>query len=332
MTFLPWRCALIAVMLIGFSPFASCRRAGTEKPSIGIVVSTLNNPWFVVLADTAKQRAEELGYRATIFDSQNNTDKEAANFERIIAGDYKAILFNPTDADGSISNVKRAKAADIPVFCIDREINANDVATSQILSDSYSGCVALGQYFVEQVGEKGQYAELLGILGDNNTYNRSKGFHSVVDRYPDLKMVAQQTAGFDRTMGLEVMETILQAHPDVDAVFCGNDAMAMGAYQAITAAGKADHVKVFGFDGADDVLRLIAEKKIAATGMQFPKTMARAGVDFADQWLKGKRDFAKKVPVAVELVTTANIGNYGDYGLKDDENKQAKKVPAKTGK
>jgi len=182
---------VVATTLIGVSIFASCNRATTDKPSIAIVVSTLNNPWFVVLADTAKQRAEELGYRATIFDSQNNTDKEAAHFENAIAGGYKAILFNPTDADGSISNVRRAKAANIPVFCIDREINANDAATSQILSDSYSGCVALGQYFVEQIGEEGVYAELLGILGDNNTHNRSKGFHSVVDRYPGLKMAAQ---------------------------------------------------------------------------------------------------------------------------------------------
>src|SRR6185503_5803772 len=185
---------------------------------------------------------EELGYRAMVFDSQNNTDREAGHFEDIVAGGYKAILFNPTDADGSISNVRRAKDAGVPVFCIDREINTTDAATSQILSDSYSGCVALGQYFVEQVGEEAQYAELLGLLGDNNTHNRSKGFHSVVDRYPGLKMVAQQTASFDRTMGLEVMETILQAHPDIDAVFCGNDAMAMGAYQAIVAAGKADRV------------------------------------------------------------------------------------------
>jgi ribose transport system substrate-binding protein len=298
----------------------SCSRTASDKPSLAIVISTLNNPWFVVLAETAKQRAQELGYRATVFDSQNNTDKEAAHFETIISGGYKAILFNPTDADGSISNVRKAKAAGVPVFCIDREINTGDAATSQILSDSYSGCVALGQYFVSQVGEKGNYAELLGILGDNNTHNRSKGFHSVVDRYPNLKMVAQQTAGFDRTMGLDVMETILQAHPDIVAVFCGNDAMAMGAYEAIAAAGKADQVKVFGFDGADDVLPLIAEGKIVATGMQFPKTMARTGVEFADAWLKGKRDFPQKVPVAVELVTAANVRDYGNYGLVDKAN------------
>jgi ribose transport system substrate-binding protein len=132
-------------------------------------------------------------------------------------------------------------------------------------------------------------------------------------------MVAQQTAGFDRAQGLDVMESILQAHPNMVAVFCGNDAMAMGAYQAIAAAGKADRIKVFGFDGADDALRLIADHKIAATGMQFPKTMARTGVEFADQWLKGKRDFDQKVPVAVELVTAANVKNYGDYGLKPNE-------------
>jgi ribose transport system substrate-binding protein len=295
---------------------SSCRDSGSKRPSIAIVVSTLNNPWFVVLADTAKQRCEELGYTARVFDSQNSTDKEASHFENIVTGGYAAILFNPTDADGSISNVRRAVAASIPVFCIDREINASDAATSQVLSDSYSGCVALGQYFVEQVGEKGEYAELLGLVGDNNTHNRSKGFHSVVDRYPDLKMVAQQSADFDRATGMQVMETILQAHSNINAVFCGNDAMAMGAYQAISAAGKADQVKVFGFDGAEDVLQLIAENKIAATGMQFPKTMARTAAEYADQWLKGKRDFPQKMPIAVELVTAQNVQDYGDYGLK----------------
>jgi ribose transport system substrate-binding protein len=268
------------------------------------------------LGNTAKARAEELGYEATIFDSQNDTAKEASHFENIIATGCKAILFNPTDAEGSIANVRKAKEKGIPVFCIDREINATNAATAQILSDNSSGCVALGQYFVKQVGESGEYAELLGIVGDNNTWNRSKGFHRVVDRFPGLKMVAQQSADFDRSKGLEVMESILQGHPNIKAVFCGNDAMAMGAYQALVAAGKEKQVKVFGFDGADDVVRLIAENKIEATGMQFPKTMARQAAEFADQYIKGKRDFAQKIPVAVELVTAENVSRYADYGRK----------------
>ena len=92
--------------------------------------------------------------------------------------------------------------------------------------------------------------------------------------------------------------------------------MAMGAYQALVSAGKGERVKVVGFDGADDVVRLIAQGKIQPTGMQFPKTMARAAAEYAGQWIKGKRDFPRKVPVAVELVTPENVGQYGDYGKK----------------
>lgn len=286
--------------------------AGPGK--VAVVVSTLNNPWFVVLAEAARDRAEELGYQATIFDSQNDPAKEASHYENIIASGYSAILFNPTDADGSVANVRRARAADIPVFCIDREINATDAAVTQIISDNYSGAVAVGRHFVETVGREGKYVELLGLVGDNNTWNRSKGFHSVVDRFPGLEMVAQQSADFDRAKALEVMESIMQSNPDIDAVFAGNDAMAMGAYQALVAAGKAGEVKVFGFDGADDVVRLIAEGGITATGMQFPKVMAQRAAESADEYLGGKRDFPQKTPVGVELVTAENVDQYGDFG------------------
>jgi len=313
-----WLKLALAVLLVTAAMLFTQTSAAQSAPKdkIAVVVSTLNNPWFVVLGETAKARAIELGYDATIFDSQNDTAKEAANFENIIASGYKAILFNPTDANGSIANVLKAKAVGIPVFCIDREINSTNAATAQMLSDSYSGCVKLGQLFVKTVGKEGEYAELLGIVGDNNTWNRSKGFHSVVDRYPGLKMVAQQSGEFDRAKGMEVMESILQAHPDIKGVFCGNDSMAMGAYQALVAAGKDKDVKVFGFDGADDVVKSIAEGKIVATGMQFPKKMAQQSAEFADEYIKGKRDFAQKIAVPVEVVTKENVSNYGDYGKK----------------
>lgn len=310
----------VCIVLIGCGRKDNAATAGASpkesQRKIAVVVSTLNNPWFVVLAETARDRARELGYEATIFDSQNDPAKESTHFDNVIASRYGAVLFNCTDAEGSVANVRRAKAANIPVFCMDREIAANDAAASQILSDNYSGCVALGQYFVEQVGESGKYVELLGIVADTNTWNRSKGFHSVVDRFPDLKMVAQQSAEFDRTKALEVLEAILQAHPDIDAVFCGNDAMAMGAYQALLASGKASKVKVFGFDGADDVVRSVAEGKITATVMQFPKTMARTAAENADRFIKGQREFPQRVPVSVELVTKENVAKFGDYGRK----------------
>lgn len=300
------------LFLLLISGFSGCKQSQEKKHSnkIAVVISTLNNPWFVVLGESAATRARELGYEAQIFDSQNNSAKEAEHFDNIIAMGYEAILFNPTDADGSVLNVKRAKEAGIPTFCMDREINSRDAATTQLLSDSFTGCVKLGQYFVRQMEKKGNYVEILGLVGDNNTWNRSKGFHSVVDEFPELKMVAQQSADFDRNKAMDVMETIMQANPDIDAVFCGNDAMALGAYQAVLSAGKADKVKIFGFDGSDDAINGIAEGKIAATVMQFPVLMSRTSAELADQYIKGKRDFNTKTPVEVVLVTYENVSKY----------------------
>lgn len=308
----------ILLLMILFASLTSCKKStqSDEPKKMAIVVSTLNNPWFVFLAETAAKKAKELGYESKIFDSQNNTALESDHFENVISSGYDAILFNPTDAAGSVANATKAKEAGIPVFCMDREINSKDAATSQILSDSYSACVQLGKRFVATLDKKGNYVELLGIVSDNNTWNRSKGFHSLVDNYPGLKMVAQQSADFDRNKAMEVMESILQAHPDIDGVFCGNDAMAMGAYQALVAANKADKVIVFGFDGAEDVINSIQEGKIAATAMQFPKVIAETAATFADEYFKGRKDFPKKLPIAVEVVTKENIDKYIAYGKK----------------
>jgi ABC-type sugar transport system substrate-binding protein len=310
------RSAILFLLILAFS---ACRndKGPVQHKKIAVIVSTLNNPWFVFLAQTAAAQAESMGYEAKIFDSQNNTALESDNFDNAIASGYNAILFNPTDANGSVSNVIKAKKAGVPVFCMDREVNSANAATSQILSDSYSGCVDLAKYFVQTLHKKGTYVEILGLVADNNTWNRSKGFHSLVDYYPNLKMVAQQSADFDRNKAMEVMESILQAHPDIDAVFCGNDAMASGAYQALAAAGKAGHVKVFGFDGSADVIEAIKDKKITATCMQFPKVMAQTAAKYADEYFKGKRDFPKKIQVAAELVTFNNVGDYIAFGKKN---------------
>lgn len=309
------KCLLLVALVLSSGCKNNTTSSGNPK-KIAIVVSTLNNPWFVFLAESAAAKAKAFGYDAKIFDSQNNTSLESDHFDNIAVAGFDAILFNPTDADGSVANVLKAKTAGIPVFCMDREINSTTAATSQILSDSYSGAVAVGKYFTQQLNKKGTYVELLGLVGDNNTWARSKGFHSVTDNYPELKMVAQQSADFDRNKALEVMESLLQAHPDIDAVFCGNDGMAMGAYQALVSAGKEKKIKVFGFDGSEDVITSISENKVTATGMQFPKTMAETAAQFADEYIKGKRDFPQKIPVAVELVTSKNINDYTAYGKK----------------
>ncbi len=297
-------------MLFSFFSCDSSSNEGEAPKKVAVVISTLNNPWFVVLAEAAQADALALGYEAKIFDSQNNPATESDNFENLIASGYDAILFNPTDADGSIVNILKAKAAGVPVFCMDREVNADDAATSQVLSDNYSGCVEIGIEFVKALGGKGKYVELLGLVGDNNTWARSGGFHSVVDEFPGLEMVAQQNADFDRNRAMEVMETILQAQPDINAVFCGNDAMAMGAFQALQSAGKVEQVDVFGFDGAGDVIEKIREGKIVATGMQYPLVMAKTAAQYAHEYFNGRREFPQRVPVEVELVNAENVSEY----------------------
>lgn len=317
---------LVALVVVGLLLISFTAMAQEQQPrgKMAVVISTLNNPWFVVLANAAAERAKELGYEVTIFDSQNDTAKESAHFDTIIAAGYDAILFNPTDADGSIANVRRAKEAGIPVFCIDRGINARGLAVAQIYSDNYYGGVLMGQYFVEFMKEHVKadtipYAELLGILSAQPTWDRSNGFHSVVDNYPEFKMVAQQSAQFDRDTGYNVTEQILQAHPEIKAIWCGNDAMALGALQAVEAAGRKD-IYIFGFDGAEDVIYAIQEgRQIVATVMQFPKIMSRLAAEWADQYLRGERSFPEIVPVTVELVTKENVDKYAPYGRKEEK-------------
>ena len=311
---------MIATGMLTINMTSSCKGGAVqEKKRIAIVISTMNNPWFVVLGQAAQQKAEALGYETTIFDSQNNPSKEAEHFDNIISSGYSAVLFNPTDAEGSTVNAKAAMRAGIDVFCMDRELNDPAASVTQILSDNYSGCITLGQYFVETMSSaypQGDinYVEILGLVGDNNTWARSRGFHSVVDCFDRFQMLAQQTGEFDQNKAMEVMESMMQAHPNIQAVFCGNDAMAMGAYQAILGAGKAGKIKVFGFDGADDAVNAIREGKIEATGMQFPKTIAETAADLAHRKATTQEKLPHKLPVAVELVTAKNVSRYGNFG------------------
>ncbi len=315
---------ILTLVIFSLATFGCNKKKSKSKlkhgqKKIAVIISTLNNPYFVVLGNTAVEKAREFGYKATLFNSQNNSSTEADNFDNVIAAGYNAILFNATDSKGSVSNVLKAKKAGIPTFCMDREIDSKNAAVSQIFSDNYSGAVKMGEYFVKNMHAKGKYAELLGLVGDDNTWSRSKGFHSVVDNYPGLKMVAQQSADFDRNKAMDVMQSILQAHPDITAVFCGNDAMAMGAFQAIVSAGLQKKIKVFGFDGAKDVINAIKKGEITATMMQFPRVMADRAAEMAEKYLKGERNFSQKVPVAVDLVTKQNVDQFIPFGKKQNE-------------
>jgi ABC-type sugar transport system substrate-binding protein len=168
---------------------------------------------------------------------------------------------------------------------MDREINVTGIAKAQLISNNFQGAKLGAEYFVELMGEKGKYVELVGKESDTNAGVRSKGFHNIIDQYPDMEMVARQTANWSQTEAYSVIESVLQANPDVNGIICGNDTMALGAQAAIDAAGKGDII-VMGFDGNDNVLDSIMQGKIDGTVMQPNAKNAQMAVELADKYIK----------------------------------------------
>ena len=182
----------------------------------------------------------------------DDANKQNELVDTAIARGAKAIILDNAGSDASVAAVQKAKEAKIPSFLIDREINATGIAVSQIVSNNYQGATLGAEFFVEQMGEKGTYVELVGREADINAGIRSKGYHDVIDQYPDMKMVSRQSANWSQTEAFAKMQSILQANPDIKGVISGNDTMAMGAWAALKAANRTDVILV-GFDGSNDV-------------------------------------------------------------------------------
>jgi ABC-type sugar transport system substrate-binding protein len=202
-----------------------------------------------------------------------------------ISQNAAAIIIDIANADASPNNLRRADQAGIPVFCMDREINVTGIAKAQLISDNFQGAQLGAEYFVELMGEEGNYVELVGKESDTNAGVRSQGFHSIIDQYPDMKMVARQTANWSQTEAYSVIESILQANPNVNGIICGNDTMALGSQAAIEAAGREDII-VMGFDGNDNVLDSMLQGKIDGTVMQPNALNAEMAVELADKYIR----------------------------------------------
>ena len=223
---------------------------------IYIITPSHSNPFFKTEADTAAAKAQELGYEVKTVSHDDDPTKQSELFDSAIADKAAAIICDNAGADATVEAVQRARDAGIPTFLIDREINAEGVAISQIVANNYQGAKAIAEEWVEAMGEEGKYAELLGKESDTNAAVRSSAFHEVIDQYDTFEMVAQQTANWEQTQGYEKTETILQSNPEITGIICGNDTMAVGAAEACKAAGRTD-IKIIGVDGSDEAAALI---------------------------------------------------------------------------
>ncbi len=304
--------AMSALMLL----LGAAGGAAAKSKLIVIITPSHANPFFKSEADGAKAKAEELGYEALTLVHDDDANKQNELFDTAIARGAAAIILDNAGADATIAAVKKAKAAGIPSFLIDREINETGAAVSQIVSNNYQGAKLGGEEFVALMGEKGNYVELVGKESDTNAGIRSQGYHDVIDQYPDLKMVARQSANWSQTEAFEKMESIIQANPDIKGVICGNDTMAMGAMAALKAAGKGD-VIVVGFDGSNDVRDSILAGDIKATVLQPAYRIAQMAVEQADKYLKeGKTGLEEKQLMDCVLINKDNAKKLETFALK----------------
>lgn len=297
----------MTVLTVGL--MAGCSKAPVADPTattpetasakkVGLVLSTLNNPFFVTLKEGAEAKAKELGIELIVLDSQNDPSKDMANVEDLITQGVSLILLNPTDSDAVANAVKAANNAKIPVITLDRAANGGEVI-SHVASDNIAGGKMAADFINEKLAGKGNIIELQGIAGTSAARDRGQGFNEQLATFAGFKVVASQPADFDRTKGLTVTENLLQAQPDVQAIFAHNDEMALGALQAVEASGKK--ILVVGFDAIDDAVKSVADGKMAATVAQQPELIGALGVETAAKVINGET-VEKSIPVELKMI------------------------------
>lgn len=278
-----------------------------------IITPSHSNPFFKTEAESASAKAKELGYEVKVVSHDDDATKQAELFDNAIADKAAAIICDNAGADATVAAVKKARDNNIPTFLIDREINESGVAISQIVANNYQGAKAIAEKFVEAMGEKGEYAELLGKESDTNAGVRSSAFHEIIDQYPDMKMVAQQTANWEQTEAYQKVETILQSNPNIKGIVCGNDTMAVGAAAAIKAAGLKD-IAIVGVDGSDEAAEQIKSGNMVGTALQQAALIAEMGVEQADQYLKtGSTGKDEKQLVDCIAITKDNVDKLKNF-------------------
>ncbi|AZO93871.1 substrate-binding domain-containing protein [Halocella sp. SP3-1] len=291
----------VLIMCVSLAAGVSARKPIT----VGISMNTLNNPFFVTVVEGARAMADELGVKLIVTDAQNRPGKEITNVENLIQQKVDVLILDPSDSNAIIPSVLNANDANIPVLTIDRKANDGDVITHIGFDAIRSGRIA-GQFLVDSLNGKGKIVEIMGIMGTSVAQDRSKGFNQIMDKNPGMKVIAKQTANFDRGQAMSVMENILQAQPEIDGIYAANDEMALGVLAAIEAAGRLDEITLIGCDAIDDSMEAIRKRKMEATIAEPPYFLGKNAVKTAVAIYNGKK-VEDEVILENQLVTKENI-------------------------
>ncbi|MFC2548593.1 MAG: substrate-binding domain-containing protein [Corynebacterium matruchotii] len=279
----------------------------SANKSITFALSTQANSFMVKMREGAQKKADELGLTINFQDASDDSATQANQLANAAATGAGAVIVNPTDSDAMAPAVKQLTDAKIPVVAVDRAVNNAEVS-SYIASDNVGGGKQAAKALSEAIHGEGEILVLQGKTGSSASRERGQGFDEGLKDSPNIKVVAKQTAEFERVKGLDVTTNLLQAHPNIKAIFAENDEMALGAIEALgDKAGK--DVIVVGFDGVEDALKAIKEGTMYASIAQQPADMAAQAVVEASKLLKGEAA-TKEMQVDVVTVTKDNVDKF----------------------
>jgi ribose transport system substrate-binding protein len=295
----------------------SCNRAApetTDKPKVALVLKTLNHPFFVDMRRGAQEAADRLGVQLEVQAAEREIDveKQMQIVENMIQTGIKALVITPSGSREIVPALVKAQNAKVPIIIVDTRVDEKAATEAGVHtetfvgSDNYEGGKLAGAHVVSVTGGKARVGILEGIPGHETGDSRLRGFRDAVKDAPGITVVASQPANWERDQGFNVFQNMLQAHPDIDAVFAASDLMALGAIEAIAAAGKTGKIKVVGFDALDDAKKAIAAGTMDASVAQFPSEMGKAAIESVVKAIRGEK-LPASIMVKLEMVTKESL-------------------------
>lgn len=280
-----------------------------NKLKIGVSYQNLQNEFIINIQNALNDKAEELGIELIESDGQGKAENQIAHIENFITQNVDAIILNPFDKFGTVPAVEKAVVANIPIIVVNSQVENLDKATAFVGSDDVVAGEIEMEYVAEQLGGKGNVVIIHGPNGNSAEIGRTEGNKNILVKYPDIKVLAEQTANWDRAQALSLMENWMQSLEEIHAVVAQNDEMALGAYKAIEAAGKQNDIIVIGIDAIPDALKSVEEGKLSATVFQDGYGQGATALEIAIKAIE-EEEVEHMNYIPFQLVTKENLNDF----------------------
>ncbi|MCE5221945.1 MAG: substrate-binding domain-containing protein [Clostridium sp.] len=280
------------------------------KIKIGVCIYDYNDAFMSYMIKEMKDYSQSLNnVEIEYADSQRDSNRELEQAENFISKGVDVLVVNPVDTDSTDPISDKANAAGVPIISVNNKFNNENDPVCFIDSNKKQSAILEMEYLAKKVNYKGNVAIIMGIMGQDGQRLRTQGFHEVIAKYPDMKIVAEQAADWNRSKGRALMEIWLQSAKDINVVACENDELAIGALTAIEKAGKLGKINVGGINASPDALDYLQSGKLAVT--VFPNLIGQshAVLDNAVKAAKGEK-VEKTIIFEDELVTPKDADKY----------------------